>query len=131
MASFPMPFHAVPCSIWLAHESEPDEWNNVNVEYSDEPDIVTTCVYAPGTYFPNTYNDIEDGRPTGVRAELTFFFKKSLDCDMRGALISCSPPGDATLASKRFKVVGTPFSFPRQDTPGDYSWCVEAVTFLG
>jgi hypothetical protein len=31
----------------------------------------------------------------------------------------------------RFKVVGQPVSYQRENTPGDYSWCVEGVAYLG
>ena len=131
MLSFPMPFAAVPCSIWLAAEGTADAWNNKAIEYAAEPDIETTCVYAPGTSKPNTADDIEDGRPRGAVATMTFFLPKTVDADLRGALIACYPADDAALSGRQFKVVGRPISYPRANTPGDYSWVVEGVTHLG
>lgn len=126
-----MPFRPCPCSIWLATESEPDEWNNTQTAYSDDPDITTTCVYTPGTSAPSTSDDIEDGRPHGDVVAMTFYLPKTLDADLREALIACHPTDDAYLSGQRFKVVGNPYSYPRANTPGDYSWVVDGVTYLG
>ena len=41
------------------------------------------------------------------------------------------PEDDAALSAMRFSVVGDPISYPRANTPGDYSWAVEAVVFDG
>lgn len=131
MLSFPNPFEAVPCSIWLPVQGDEDPWGNSPDEYADAPDIVTECCYAPGYARPETANDIEDGRPHGARVSMTFFLPKSVDADLRGALIACFPTDDAHLSGRRFKVVGTPYSYPRASTPGDYSWCVEGVDYLG
>lgn len=131
MISFPMPFYAVPCSIWLAHDGEPDGWNNVPTSYATEPDITTTCCYAPGSQRPDTSDDVDDGRPHGDRVAMTFYLPKAVDADLRDALIACYPPDDSALSGRRFKVVGEPFSYPRRDTPGDYSWCIEGVAYLG
>ena len=126
-----MPFSPVPCSIWLAHFGEPDGYGNPLPEYSDSPDMETTCVYAPGTSEPETLDDFEDGRPHGASVTMTFFLPKTLDADLRGALIACHPSDDAALSALRFRVVGEPFSYPRANTPGDYSWRVSGVTYLG
>ena len=131
MLSFPMPFNAVPCAIWLAKQGEPDEWGNVPTHYETDPDIGTTCCYAPGSSMPSTSDDIEDGRPHGARVAMTFYLPKTVDADLRGALIACCPPDDQVLFARKFKVVGEPYSYPRANTPGDYSWCVEAVDHLG
>lgn len=131
MLSFPMPFSSVPCGIWLAHHGEPDAYGNEPVEYGDCPDIKTSCVYAPGGSAPDTSNDIEDGRPHGAAVSMTFFLPKTVSANLRGALIACYPPDDRDLCGRRFKVVGEPFSYPRANTPGDYSWCVSGVTYLG
>lgn len=131
MLSYPMPFASVPCLIWLAVEGEPDAWNNRGIEYATEADIETTCVYTPGTSKPDTADDIEDGRPRGARATMTFFLPKTVVADLRDALISCQPPDDAALSGRRFKVVGEPYSYSRANTPGDYSWMVEGVEYLG
>lgn len=131
MLSFRMPFAAVPCHIWLASPGERDAYGNQPTEYAVEPDVVTRCVYAPGTSKPDTADDIEDGRPHADEATMTFFLPKSVDADLREALISCFPAGDATLSGRRFVVVGEPYSYQRESVPGDYSWRVEAVRFDG
>lgn len=129
--SFPMPFASVPCSIWLAKQTAEDEWHNTQVTYGEQPDIETRCCYAPGSAKPDTADDIEDGRPYGARVAMTFFLPKTVDADLRDALIACFPPDDTSLSGKRFQLVGQLYSFPRASTPGDYSWCVEGVTYLG
>ena len=131
MISFPMPFPSVPCSIWLPIESSEDEYGNKNVSYHEQPDITTTCCYAPGNSKPDTSDDIEDGRPHGARAGMTFFLPKSLSANLRDALIACYPPDDPIISGRQYAVVGDPVSYPRAATPGDYSWCVEGVTYLG
>lgn len=131
MISFPMPFVAVPCSIWLATEGTADEWNNKAIEYATDPDIQTFCCYTPGTSRPDTSDDIEDGRPHGAKVEMTFYLPKALDADLRDALIACYPPDDTSISGKQFKIVGQPYSYSRANTPGDYSWAVEGVTYLG
>ena len=131
MLSFRMPFRAVPCHIWLPTEGEPDEYNNAPLEYGDEPDIVTTACYSPGASSPETSDEITDGRPHGARVSMTFFLPKTVVANLREALIAVIPPDDAALAGVQFRVVGEPYSYPRMNTPGDYSWCVEGVTYLG
>lgn len=131
MISFPMPFQAVPCAIWLPIDGGDDGYGNANTTYAEYPDIRTQCCYAPGTGVPETSNDIEDGRPHGVRIGMTFYLPKTLSANLRDALIACYPPDDAALSGRKFKIVGEPYSYPRANTPGDYSWCVSGVTFLG
>ena len=130
MTSFPMPFTPVPCSIWLA-ERESDEWGNDVVTYNQEPDMVTHCLYSPGGRTPDTSDDFESGRPHGATVPMTFYLPKSVDADLREALISCSPPSDAALSGKVFRVVGEPYSYPRENVPGDYSWVIEVVAHHG
>lgn len=131
MINFPMPFAAVPCKIWLPVEGEADAYNNVPVTYNDDADIETTCCYTPGTSSPQTADDIEDGRPYGVSVGLTFYLPKTLDANLRGAKIACYPTDDSNLSGRVFYVEGEPFSYPRANTPGDYSWSVEGVAYLG
>lgn len=125
------PFRGVPCAIWTAIETGRDAYGNTSVTYSDEPDIQTTCCYAPGTSKPGTQNDIEDGRPTGTEATMTFFLPKTVVADLRRARIACYPSDDAALSGRVFDVVGEPYSYPRMNTPGDYSWSVEGVEHRG
>lgn len=131
MISFPMPFASVPCSIWLPIDSSEDVYGNKNVSYAEQPDIETVCCYAPGTTSPDTSDDIEDGRPHGVRVSMTFYLPKSLSADLRDALIACYPPDDSVLSGRQFSIVGEPYSYSRLNTPGDYSWCVRGVAYLG
>ena len=131
MISVHMPFIPSPCFIWLPMASEADAYGNENVSYAEKPDITTVCCYTPGTSRPTTSDNIEDGRPHGASVAMTFFLPKTVDADLRGAIIAVAPSDDAALAARRFKVVGEPFSYPRANTPGDYSWCVEGVTYLG
>ena len=127
----PMPFRSVPCSIWLAQYGGPDDYGNQTVTYGTAPDIETRCCYAPGRSKPDTSDDIEDGRPQGAKVTMTFYLPKTVDADLRGAVIAAFPPDDQTLSGMRFKVVGEPYSYPRMNTPGDYSWSVEGVRFDG
>ena len=131
MPSFRMPFWAVPCSIWLPVKSGTDAFGNETINYAEEPDVITKCCYAPGSSRPETEDEFEDARPRGARVTMTFFLPKSVVADLRDARISCTPPDDPALASMVFDVVGEPYSYPRTNTPGDYSWCVEAVAYLG
>ncbi len=130
MISMPMPFRGVPCSIWLP-TYETDAYNNEVASYGEEPDIVTTCCYAPGGSRPDTSDDIEDGRPYGTSSVVTFYLPKTLDADLRGAHIACHPDDDPRIAGCVFEVVGQPYSYMRANTPGDYSWAVEGAEFLG
>lgn len=126
-----MPFRSVPCSIWLAHQGERDDYGNVPTVYNEQPDVQCRCCYAPGTSKPDTSDDIEDGRPHGDVRTMTFFLPNTVDADLRGARIACHPPNDSTLGGRKFEVVGAPVSYMRENTPGDYSWSVEGVEFLG
>ena len=131
MISFPMPFPTVPCAIWLAHRDGQDSYGNEQVTYSEHPDVVTECAYAPGYRSPDTAADIEDARPQGVTTTMTVFLPKTLNVDLRGALLSIVAPDDAALGKKRFAVVGEPHSYMRSATPGQFSWAVEVVAHDG
>lgn len=126
-----MPFRPVPCRIWLPHATEEDAWGNVAYEYHEQADIETACCYAPGERRPETSDDIEQGRPTGVTVRVAFFLPKSLDADLRGARIAAYPTDDTWMSGRAFDVEGAPSSYMRENTPGDYSWWVEGVTHLG
>lgn len=131
MPSFRMPFKPVACSIWLPTWSAEDDYGNQVPTYGEAADIDTYCCYAPGTSAPDTADDIEQGRPHGARVVVTFYLPKTVTGDLRGALIACYPADDQALSSVRFEVIGEPYSYPRDNTPGDYSWVVEAVRWLG
>lgn len=130
MLGRPMPFAAVPCSVWLPTQVE-DAYGNERPTYGDEPDLETTCCYAPGRYGPDTSDDIEEERPQGDRIEVTFFLPKGFEADLRGALIAATDPTNPWLSGRRFAVQGAPTSYMRANTPGDYSWYVRGVEFLG
>lgn len=131
MLGRPMPFRPVPCSIWLPHEEARDPYGNRRVSYTEEPDIETTCCYAPGRYAPDTADEIDDDRPHGDRATVTFYLPKTVSARLRGARIACPGAGDPVVAGLTFDVVGDPFSYMRDSTPGDYSWSVEGVEHVG
>lgn len=131
LPNYPMPFRAVPCSIWLAQDGGTDAYNNQVIEYNTDPDITTVCVYTPGTSKPSTSDDIEESRPYGDTATVTFYLPKSVSADLRNARIACYPTSDTALSGRLFDVVGNPYSYQRENTPGDYSWVVEGIEHLG
>lgn len=132
LANYRMPFKAVPCSIWLAHKSDTaDAYGNYPVSYGEHPDVETTCVYAPGNSMPNTASDVEGDRPHGTRDFMTFFLPKTLDADLKGAIIAAYPEDDDVVRGKRYIVQGAPTSYMRANTPGDYSWAVVGAEYLG
>lgn len=126
-----MPFRPCQCSIWLPTYGEEDAYGNSVPTYGEEPDLETMCVYAPGRSKPDTSDDIEEGRPYGVTDIVTFYLPKALDADLRGARIACFPTDDQRMSGRVFDVVGSPMSYMRANTPGDYSWSVEGVEHLG
>jgi len=126
-----MPFASVPCYIWLAHTNTRDAYGNTGVTYADVPDITTFCCYAPGNAKPDTQDDIEVGRPYGANVAVTFYLPKNVTEDLRDALISCADVTDPVISGRRFKVVGEPHSYMRDNTPGDYSIVVDGVEYLG
>lgn len=130
--SFPMPFATVPCSVWLPVQSAEDAYGNVNHTYASWPDWTGRCVYSPSrTRYEQTANDFEEGRPHGSRVTLTVYLPKSFSLPLRGAQLAVYPPDDRHLYGKRFDVDGEPYSYMRANTPGDYSWQVEAVAHDG
>ena len=130
MLSFPMPWMWCVCRIWLPTVTR-DSYGNEVREYVDAPDIVTHCVYTPGDSTDDTASDIEDGRPEGAVERMTFFLPKSLHADLRGAMIAAYPADDPEVSGVKYDVVGNPRSYPRANTPGDYSWRVVGVRYLG
>lgn len=120
-----MPFPRVPCSVWIPERGPRDAYGNENVTYSEDPDIVTECSYAPSA----SKDDIEQDRPHGDVDRVIFYLPKTFDADLRDALISVTTT-DA-MSGQRFRVVGDPHSYMRDATPGDMSWAVEGVRFLG
>ena len=131
MLNAPMPFTPCPCSIWLPHWSEPDAYNNSYPEFTTEPDITTTCCYAPGYARVETTDEREQGAPFADGVRMMFFLPKTLHASLRGARIACATADDEQMAAKVFDIVGDPVSYPRASTPGDYSWMVEGVVHLG
>lgn len=131
MLSRRMPFPRVQCQIWLPHDGGRDAYGNEVVTWSEEPDVVTECSYAPGYRYADTDDDVEDWRPHGDVETMTFFMPKSLDAGLRGALVRALPPDDRHVAARRYMVVGDPHSYMRDATPGDMSWAVRAVRFDG
>lgn len=123
-----MPFVGVPCSIWLPMWGQRDVYGNQTPVYPEEPDIETTCCYAPGRSKPTTADEITEERPHGDSITVTFYLPKTVGAEhLRGARIACP----SLLSGQTFEVVGQPTSYMRENTPGDYSWSVEGVAHLG
>lgn len=133
MLSHPMPFDPAPCLVRVARQGAPDPYGNQAVEYRESADYATSCLYAPGWSTPNTADDLEEGRPHGDRVRLTVYLPKSFSPteSLRDALLTIVPSDDPSMARHRWRVVGDPISYPRPNTPGDYSWAVEVVEHLG
>ena len=130
--SFPMPFDTTPCKVWCAQDGGVDAYGNRVVAFNENPDWEGECVYSPAwSGKPDTYDDRDQQRPNGDRVTLTVFLPKSFALDIRGGRIAVCPTDDPVLSAQVFDVVGQPFSFPRSNTPGDYSWAVEAGERLG
>lgn len=126
----PMPFKCVPCLIWLPTYEE-DAYGNLRPTYGEEPDLETECCYAPGRAEPDTADDIGEDRPHGATVTVTFYLPKTVTADLRGARLRCQTPNDALVSGRTFDVAGNPYSYMRENTPGDYSWSVEGVAHLG
>lgn len=122
-----MPFPRVPCTVVLPTFSR-DAFGN-EVATWDGGEVCTECSFAPGIYrTASTRDSFQPADPHGDDVNMTFYFPKSLDCDLRGALIRLDV-GDGR--DTEFRVVGSPTSYMREATPGDMSWVVEGVLHLG
>lgn len=130
--SFPMPFETVDCRVWVPVESAEDAYGNVNAVYAEKPSWTGRCVYSPSrTRYEQTSSDFEEGRPHGSRVTLTVYLPKSFSLPLHGARLAVYPTDDPYLRGKLFDVDGEPYSYMRSNTPGDYSWQVEAVAHDG
>lgn len=126
MLSRRMPVHTVPCQIWLPRWGARDAWGNVRPTYPAEPDMTVECFTFQGDSRPDTADDISEERPHGDGERRTFCLRKDFDADLRAARMACP-----TVADRTYEVEGVPASYPRDDTPGDFSWWVEGVAILG
>ena len=127
-----MPFDTVPCCVWVPVSSTKDAYGNVNLSYSEWPSWRGACVYSPSrTRYEQTSSDFEEGRPHGANVTLTVYLPKTFSLPMHGARIAVYPKDDPYLYGKVFDVDGEPYSYMRSNTPGDYSWQVEAVSHDG
>lgn len=130
--SFPMPFEPVPCAVWLAHDGGLDAYGNQIITYPVKPDWEGLCVYSPAnSYYPRTRDEIEEGRPYGDEVRICVFLPKTFSLDIREGIVAVYPADDAIISGKKWKVIGQPLSFSRANTPGDYSWFLEAGEHLG
>lgn len=129
--NFLMPFETCPCAFWYPSESSPDAYGNTVVGYEEDPDWTGACVYHPGSSRADTSNDIEQGRPNGAEVKVTLYLRKDFDHSLRKARVALYPTDDAVLCGRVFEVIGEPFSYSRQNTPGDYSWAVEVGDVVG
>lgn len=130
--SFPMPFDTVECCVWIPSAQTEDAYGNTNYTYQALPDWTGPCVYSPSrTRYEQTSSDFEEGRPNGVNITLTVYLPKSFSLPLHNARLAVYPSDDPYLYGKLFDVDGEPFSYMRSNTPGDYSWQVEAVAHDG
>lgn len=127
-----MPFDTTLCKVWVAVDGGVDAYGNQVVTYNVEPDWEGQCVYAPAqSHFPDTRDDRDQTRPYGDEAKLTVFLPKTFSLNIRNGRIAVYPPDDPIVSGVVFDVIGAPYSFPRSNTPGDYSWMVIAGDRLG
>ena len=127
-----MPFATTQCAIWRAYWDSKDAYGNDEVHYNPDPDWTGRCVYAPGHYHrTDTKDAVEEGRPYGDTVRFVVFLPKTLAIDIRHAALELYPDDDPVLWGHRFTVMGEPMSYPRANTPGDYSWCVEVGDDIG
>ena len=127
-----MPFAPVPCAVWCAQDGGTDSYGNQIIAYNSEPDWTGLCVYSPAnSYYPRTREEIEEGRPHGDEVHMCFFLPKTFSLDIRGGIIAAYPDDDDRVRGRLWDVIGDPISFMRTNTPGDYSWFLEAGEHLG
>ena len=84
------------------------------------------CCYARD----ETNDEITDGRPYADELSLRLYLPKTFSTDIRGAHVTLAT-GDPIVDALTFKVEGVPVSYDRAATPGDHSWVVRVVEFLG
>lgn len=126
IVSFPMPFPAVTATFYPPTYGVEDAFGNPAVSYDPQDKVETPACYAPS----DTSDTIEDGRPHAAQVALTLYLPKSFSADIRGAKVELAT-GDAVIDALTFMVDGVPTSYYRDATPGDYSWAVRVVEYVG
>lgn len=126
VVSFAMPFHSVVATFVPPTFGEPDAYGNRVPVYDPANKVETRACYA----LDETTDEITDGRPHADELALRLYLPKTFSTDIRGAHVTLTT-GDPVLDALTFKVEGVPISYDRDATPGDYSWFVRVVEFLG
>lgn len=124
--SFAMPFHSVEATFIPPTLGEQDDYGNQPITYDAANKVVTQACYA----LDETSDEITDGRPHADVLTLRLFLPKTFTADIRGARVTLAT-GDSVIDALTFAVEGVPISYDRDATPGDYSWSVKAVEYLG
>lgn len=126
IVSFPMPFPTVTATFWPPTYGTADAYGNPTVTYDTTDKVETAACFAPAA----TTDEMEDGKPHGDVVELDLYLPKDFATDIRGALVTLAT-GDAVIDALTFRVDGSPVSYMRDATPGDYSWVVRVVEHVG
>lgn len=126
VVSFPMPFHSVTATFVPPTFGTADAYGNRLPVYDPTNKVETPCCYA----LDDTNDAIVDGRPHADELSLRLYLPKTFSTDIRGAHVTLAT-GDPIVDALTFKVEGVPVSYDRAATPGDYSWFVRVVEFLG
>lgn len=124
--SFPMPFPTVTATFYLPSYGSADAFGNPAASYDPQDKVETPACYAPS----ETSNEFMDGRPHAAEVSLMLYLPKSFSADIRGAKVELAT-GDAVIDALTFIVDGVPTSYHRDATPGDCSWAVRVVEYVG
>lgn len=126
LVSFPMPFPRVTATFTPPTFGSEDAFGNRLPIYDPADAIETECCYAPA----GTNDAIENGRPYAAEVRLTLYLPKAFSADIRDAKVTLAT-SDPIVDSRTYKVAGSPMSYMREATPGDFSWVVQVVDFDG
>lgn len=97
----------------------PDGTDRYNAPtYATEEEAVADVLPQPGSA-----EDLDEGRPEGVRVDMTFHFPKGYGRSLRGCTIS--------YAGRSYRVIGDPQPYLEADTPGPWSMAVETEAVDG
>lgn len=124
--SFPMPFPTVKATFYPPSYGVADDYGNPAVSFDPLDKVETLACYSPA----NTADEFADGRPHAAELSLTLYLPKSFSADIRGAKVELET-GDPVIDALSFMVEGVPISYDRAATPGDYSWAVQVVEYVG
>lgn len=86
--------------------------------YDGEPETVPNVLPQPGGT-----SDVGEGRPEGVRVDMTFHFPKGYGKSLKGCLV--------LYGGRSYRVVGDPQPYVEEDTPGPWGLTVETEAVDG